>query len=44
MLAALPTIKFPDQKRVVKINSKYARLFLFATYLILSIFFHRNVS
>ena len=31
MLAALPTIKFPDQKNVVKTNNKYAKLFLFIT-------------
>ena len=29
MLAAFPTIKFPDQKIVVNINIKYAILFLF---------------
>ena len=31
MLAALPTIKFPDQKSVVRINNKYAKLFFFDT-------------
>ena len=31
MLAALPTIKFPDQKSVVKISNRYAKLLLFFT-------------
>ena len=31
MLAALPTIKFPDQKRVVNINKKYASFLFFST-------------
>ena len=31
MLAALPTIKFPDQNNVAKINNKYAIPFLFRT-------------
>ena len=44
MLAAFPTIKFTDQKIVVRINNIYARLFLFDTCLALSIFFHRNIS
>tara|TARA_B100001741_G_C16464905_1_gene557062 strand:+ start:85 stop:189 length:105 start_codon:yes stop_codon:yes gene_type:complete len=31
MLAAFPTIKLPDQNRVVKIKRIYAKLFLFFT-------------
>ena len=31
MLAALPTIKFPDQNNVAKINNKYASTFLLRT-------------
>ena len=31
MLAALPTIKFPDQKSVVKNNNRYAKLYLLVT-------------
>ena len=31
VLAALPTTKLPDQKRVVRINKIYAKLFLFIT-------------
>ena len=36
MLAALPTIKFPDQKNVVKISNRYAKLWLFFTYILKS--------
>ena len=32
MLAAFPTIKFPDQNIVVKINKKYAKLLLFTNF------------
>ena len=39
MLAAFPTIKFPDQNKVVKTNNKYAKLFLFVTYFFFLYFF-----
>ena len=33
MLAALPTMKFPDQKNVVKISNRYAKLLFFTNIL-----------